>query len=323
MPCRNFTLKEFQVKEVNAPNRTGIVRKAALIALIGNLFLAILKITTGVLTGSLAVLGDGIDSSTDVAIAIMTLAVGFIINQPSDKEHPWGHQRAETIATIVLAFIIMLAGFQLSMSAFQQFRSGTATKLPEAAALIVTFVSILGKLFLAWSQNSLGKKSGSAMILANAKNMTNDIIISCSVLAGLGMSLLFKLPMLDSVTAFLVGIWVMKSAVGIFIELNLELMDGNADKELYSMLFAAVKSVKGAENPHRARIRKMATAWDIDLDIEVDGKMTVKKAHEIAEQVEHAIRREIPDVYDIMVHVEPSGRGEHTEQFGLSAKDLV
>ena len=310
------------MSETRTPHRTQIVRQAALIALIGNLFLALLKIITGALTGSLAVLGDGIDSSTDVAIAIMTLAVGYIINQPSDKEHPWGHQRAETLATIVLAFIIMLAGFQLSMSAFQQLRSGTASKLPEFAALIVTVVSIAGKLFLAFSQYRLAKKSGSAMILANAKNMSNDIIISTSVLVGLGASLVFKLPFLDAITAFLVGLWVMKSAIGIFIELNLELMDGNADSDLYKSLFEAVRSVPGAGNPHRARIRKMASSWDIDLDIEVDGKMTVKEAHKIAGQVEKAIRREIADVYDIMVHVEPAGKGEHDEQYGLSAKDL-
>lgn len=306
----------------NYPNRNDILKKAALIALIGNLVLALLKIITGIVTGSLAVIGDGIDSSTDVAIAIITLIVGTIIKRPSDKEHPWGHQRAETVATIALAFIIMLAGFQLVMSSIHQLRNGETGKLPETAALLVTLVSVIGKLGLAFSQYSLGKKSGSAMVMANAKNMTNDIIISTSVFLGLGASLLFKLPFLDPLIALLVGIWVMKSAVGIFLELNMELMDGNADEELYTSLFKAVKTVNGAENPHRARIRKMASAWDIDLDIEVDGKMTVYNAHKIAEKVEDAVRKEIPDVYDIMVHVEPAGKGEHDEQYGLSAKDL-
>jgi cation diffusion facilitator family transporter len=227
-------------------DRTAIVRRAALIALVGNLFLAALKIVTGLTAGSLAVLGDGLDSSTDVAIAIMTLAVGFIINQPSDKEHPWGHHRAETIGTIVLAFIIMFAGFQLFESAVRQLRSGNVTKTPGLIALAVTAVSIAGKLILALTQYRLGKKSGSAMILANAKNMTNDIIISLSVFVGLGAATIFKMPALDAITALLVSLWVMKSAVGIFREQNLELMDGNADDELYRTLFEAVHSVEGA-----------------------------------------------------------------------------
>ena len=87
--------------KVAAPDtRIILVRRAATIALAGNLVLALAKIITGFIAGSLAVIGDGIDSSTDVAIALMTLAVGFIISQPSDKEHPWGHARAETVATI-------------------------------------------------------------------------------------------------------------------------------------------------------------------------------------------------------------------------------
>lgn len=304
------------------PDRTGLVRKAAIIALFGNLVLALLKIVTGAVTGSLAVIGDGMDSSTDVLIAIMTLAVGVIINQPSDKEHPWGHQRAETLGTMVLAFIIVFAGSQLFESSFRQLREGTATELPEPTALAVTILSIIGKLGLALSQYRLGKKTGSAMVLANAKNMTNDIIISASVFIGLGASILFRLPFLDALTALLVSLWVMRSGIGIFREQNLELMDGNADDALYRSLFDAVKSVPGAGNPHRARIRKMATSWDIDLDIEVDGDMSVRESHDIAENVEKAIRRHIPEVYDIMVHVEPEGKGEHTEQFGLSAKDL-
>ena len=308
--------------DTSCPDRTGLVRTAATIALGGNLVLAILKIATGAITGSLAVIGDGMDSSTDVLIAVMTLVVGFYINQPSDREHPWGHHRAETLATMVLAFIIFFAGSQLFESSFRQLREGTATEIPDPAALAVTLVSIVGKLFLALSQYRLGKKAGSTMILANARNMTNDIIISASVFAGLGASILFRLPFLDSLTALLVSLWVMKSGIGIFREQNLELMDGNADNALYRSMFHAVRAVPGAGNPHRARIRKMATAWDIDLDIEVDGNMSVREAHEIAEAVEKSIRAEIKDVYDIMVHVEPSGRGEHTEQYGLSARDV-
>lgn len=303
-------------------DRSRAVRIAALIALFGNLLLAALKIAVGLMTDSLAVLGDGIDSSTDVGIALMALAVAFVINQPSDKTHPWGHGRAETIATVVLAFIIMLAGSQLAISAARRLLSGCVLEIPGKGALFVTIVSIVGKILLALSQYRLAKKSGSAIILANAKNMSSDIIISTSVLAGLGASMAFHIPSLDPLVALLVGLWVIKNALSIFLEQNLELMDGNANDELYRALFTAVKSVPGAGNPHRARIRKMAASWDIDLDIEVEGNKTVLQAHAIAEKVEQAIRLQIQDVYDIMVHVEPSGLGQHTEQYGLTATDL-
>jgi cation diffusion facilitator family transporter len=310
------------MKTHGAADRSSLVKKAAMIALFGNLALALAKIATGAITGSLAVIGDGMDSSTDVLIAIMTLAIGVYIRQPSDKEHPWGHQRAETLGTMVLAFIIVFAGSQLFESAFRQLREGTASEIPDPGALAVTAFSVIGKLLLALSQFRIGRKCGSAMILANAKNMTNDIILSVSVFVGLGASILFKLPFLDPAIALLVSLWVMKSGIDIFREQNLELMDGNADDALYRTLFEAVTTVSGAGNPHRARIRKMASLWDIDLDIEVDGALTVSEAHDIAERVEEAIRKKIPEVYDIMVHVEPEGDADHTEQYGLSAKDV-
>ena len=306
----------------NSPEKVRKLKLAALISLVGNFFLASMKISTAVFTGSLAVLGDGIDSSIDVAIAIMALGVAFVIKRPSDKNHPWGHGRAETVATVILSFIIMLAGFQLVISAIHTLISNSQQNLPPPITLIVTAISVLGKLLLALSQWHIGKKSGSPLILANAKNMTMDILISASVFSGLTASILFHAPILDPIIALLVGLWVMKTALGMFFELNLELMDGNANEDMYRELFEAVSKVPEAGNPHRARIRKIASAWDIDLDIEIDGEKTVREAHNIADAVEESIRSRIPDIYDIMVHVEPTGHGQHPEQFGLCEKDF-
>ncbi|MEE0132685.1 MAG: cation diffusion facilitator family transporter [Treponema sp.] len=311
-----------------------LISLAGWIALLGNLSLAIIKIVAGITAESLAVLGDGLDSATDVSIACMTLIISRIIQQPSDEHHPWGHGRAETTATMVVAFIIFYAGMQLSLSAggklFQHFTlliqstESTTISSPNTILLIVTILSIAGKLLLAWSQYHLGRKSGSIMILANAKNMATDSIISISVLVGLAGARIFSLPILDPLVAFLVGLWVLKNAISIFIQMNLELMDGNHDKELYHRLFTAVKTVQGVSNPHRVRIRKIAALWDIDMDIEVDPDITLHDAHELAEQVETAVRKAIPEVYDIVVHMEPAGHSGHhsQEQFGLSESDL-
>jgi len=114
----------------------------------------------------------------------------------------------------------------------------------------------------------------------------------------------------------------MRSAFGVFREATDEIMDGKADPALYRLVFEAVRSVDGAGNPHRARVRKLASLYDIDLDIEVDGRRTVREAHEIAQSVERAIKERIDGVYDIVVHVEPSGAGEHDEQYGLNENRL-
>jgi cation diffusion facilitator family transporter len=304
--------------------RIRLIRTAGIISLLGNLILALTKLILAKVSGSLAVMGDGIDSMTDVIIALMTIIVSRIINRPGDKEHPWGHGRAETTATMALSFIIFFAGTQLAMSSIHELIDHSYKSEVSFYAILAALISICGKSLLTFSQYILGKKSNSTMIKANALNMKSDIIMSTGVLTGIGGARIFNCPLLDPVTALLVSAWVIKNAVTIFAEMNTELMDGNLNKDVYKMMFDAVMSVKGVSNPHRARIRKLASHWDIDLDIEVDARMTVHDAHEIANNVEKAVRGVIPDVYDIMVHVEPAGHGGHhdREQFGLKESDV-
>jgi cation diffusion facilitator family transporter len=193
---------------------------------------------------------------------------------------------------------------------------GKTRAVPEPLAIAVTVLSILGKTVLAWTQYLLGKRARSPMLKANAKNMIGDVVISAGVLAGLLLSTFTGIGLIDSAAALLVGAWVIKAAVEIFLEANAELMDGGSGKEFYRAVFEAVHSVPGALNPHRARMRRIAGFWDIDLDIEVDPSLTIREAHAIASRVEAAIKGRVEGVYDIMVHVEPAGNTE-AESFGL------
>jgi cation diffusion facilitator family transporter len=194
---------------------------------------------------------------------------------------------------------------------------GVKPEVPGRAALIVTIISIAGKMLLSWSQYLLGKKAGSAMLKANAKNMAGDVITSAGVLVGLGFSLYLHIGTIDLVTAVLVGLWVLKNAVGIFLEANAELMDSSDDAS-YRLLFEAVRSVPEAGNPHRTRMRRIAGFWDIDIDIEVNPKLTIGEAHHIACKVENAVRDKLDGIFDIMVHVEPAGNKHETEGYGLT-----
>ncbi|MDR1250079.1 MAG: cation diffusion facilitator family transporter [Treponema sp.] len=293
-----------------------MIKTAAWVAMAGNALLAALKIYAGVRSESLAVIGDGIDTSVDVLIAIMTLVVAKIISRPADIGHPWGHGRAETVATAILSFALFFAGAQLMLNAGADIVFGERREAPDSLALIVTIISIAGKIVLAWTQYLFGKRADSPMLRANAKNMTGDVVISAGVLAGLLLSSLTGIGLIDSAAALLVGVWVIRSAVGIFFEANAELMDGGSGKEFYRAVFEAVHSVSGAGNPHRARMRRIAGYWDIDIDIEVDPDLTIREAHAIASRVEGAIKERVEGVYDIMVHVEPAGNSER-EGFGL------
>ncbi|MDR2211161.1 MAG: cation diffusion facilitator family transporter [Spirochaetaceae bacterium] len=302
---------------LSAEKKASVIKAASLTALGGNCILAVLKIVTGILAGSMAVLGDGIDSSVDILIALMALFVSSVIARPADKNHPWGHGRAETVATALLSMVLFFAGGQLILSSAYRLIRGNIPEIPGQAALIVTGISIVGKMLLAWSQYIFGKRAGSAMLKANAKNMLGDVVSSAGVLAGLGCSIFFNIGAIDLITAILVGLWVIKNAVGIFLEANTELMDGATDDQSYRELFEAVRLVPEAGHPHRTRMRRIAGYWDIDVDIEVDPSLTVAEAHSIASRVEDAVKNRIEGIFDIMVHVEPLGN-KQTEGYGLT-----
>ena len=302
--------------------RITLIKAASWIGILGNAFLAVLKIVAGLMVGSLAVVSDGIDSAADVIGSIITLFTAVIINQPPDREHPYGHTRAETLATAILAFIIFFAGAQLLLTTAGSFIRGETPAMPSFIAIYVILVSIAGKILLAFSQYYLGKKAGSSMVIASAKNMQNDILVSAGVLAGLGCTFYFKLPILDPVIASVISVIIMKTAIEIYLGINAELMGGGGDADTYDQVREAVAEIQGASNPHRMRIRKMGELYFIDLDIEVDPGMSVESAHKIASRVEERIKDRIPRVYDIMVHVEPEGNVEKAEKFGLSCDDV-
>ena len=302
--------------------KTKYIQLAATITLIGNAILAALKIAAGLFSKSDALIGDGIDSSTDVIISIVTLVVVRILSKPADVEHPWGHRRAETVATAFLSFVIFFVGAQLIFHSLSCIIADIRTPTPSAFAIVVLIISIIGKILLAVSQRILGKRAHSAMTMANAKNMASDVLISVGVLLGFAITSLTGSGHADSVVAMFIGAWIMKTAIGIFLESNLELMDGNSDIQQYQIIVDAVNAVEGASHPHRARMRRVAGFWDIDLDINVEPRISVLEAHRIATKVEQEIKKQLSDVFDIVIHIEPCGDTAE-EAFGLSEEDMT
>ena len=246
--------------------RTKNVKLASWVAIIGNSVLAALKIIVGFLSGSLAVIGDGIDTSTDIITSFITLIAAMIMVKPPDKNHPYGHHRVEAIATKVVAFFIFFVGAQLALSTITSIVDGTYQDVPSVAAIFVTLISVVGKIALAFSQFRLGKRYESPMIIANGRNMLNDIFISSTVLIGLIFAIVFEVPILDYILALAVSFWVMKTAVQVFMETTVEIMEGINDNSVYDKIFIAVAGINGASRPHRTRIRQLANLYIIDLD---------------------------------------------------------
>lgn len=293
------------------------------ISTIGNAILSVSKITIGLISGSLAVVGDGIDSATDVVISIVMIFTARVTNRPPSQQYAYGYEKAESIATKILSFVIFYAGMQMLVTSIQNLFSDESKTMPGTLAIYVTIFSIIGKLSLSWYQYAQGKRINSSMLIANAINMRNDVIISAGVLTGLAFTFVLKLPILDTVTGLLISLFIIRSSIKIFFESNVELMDGVKDVSVYNKIFEAVDKVPGAHNPHRVRSRQIGNMYMISLDIEADGDLTLSEAHAIAEQVEDSIKSTIGNVYDIVVHVEPKDTHHHSEPFGIDKNMII
>lgn len=305
----------------NSLDRIQVIKKASILGLVGNGLLGLSKIITGLVTGSLALLGDGFDTVTDIFTSAVSLFASKIMQKPPDKDHPYGHGRVETLATKLISFAIFFAGIELARQSISQLYSRTEKEI-SFIAIFVSIFSICGKVFLAFYKFHAGKKIDSHLLIADAKNMRNDVVLSSGVLIGLFIGKIGDWWWVDAVTALLVSFWILKVAFSIFKESDLELMEGHNNYDDYRLLFKAVKEVPEAVNPHKVRIRKMGILLIVDLDIEVDGNLSVKEGHAIATKVENAIRKNMEKIYDVQVHLEPIGNCQENECYGVTAEEV-
>jgi cation diffusion facilitator family transporter len=300
-------------------DRTRLIKRVSWIAIGGNAALAILKITAGFISGSLSVVADGTDSAGDVMISVVTLFIAYLLVKPPNLRFPYGYAKAEANATVVVSFVIFFAGAQLAISSLKRIIAGSIVELPGSLAIIAVVVSIVVKFILSWYQSYIGRKINSRMLIANAKNMQSDVIISFSVLLGLLFTHFLKIPSIDSIVALLVSLWVIWVAIRIFIETNMELMDGNIERNIYEQVFEIIERIPEASNPHRMRIRRAGSKLMINIDIELDGEMSLAKAHEISHKIEKKIKEGLDyEVFDVIIHIEPFGDDIHEETIGIS-----
>lgn len=303
-------------------DRTQTIIKASWIAVIANAILAALKISVGLMAGSLALVGDGIDSASDIVTSLITLFTARLISRPPSLSYSYGYSKADAVASKALSFVVFFAGAQLAITTISKLMEGGTREVPGVLAIYVVIVSIFAKLALSWYLLKTGKKLESPMLIANGRNMKTDVLISSSVLLGLFFTLTFNLPIIDVIFALLISGYIMKVAFDIFMETNIELMDGVKDKGVYKTIIDAIEKVEGAHNPHRLRVRKISNMYVVAVDIEVDSELKISEAHNIAHKVEQSLKASLVKVYDILVHVEPLGNIESDEKEGISTKDI-
>jgi len=308
---------------MKSSERGKATKRASLVALMCNSILAALKIVAALFTNSMALLADGVDTATDILTSLITYLASRISESPPDREHPYGHVKIEALASNMVALVMFASGLGIFLNAVGRLVRGEVHHIFGLPAIIMAAISVVGKLGIFTYEYKVGKREGSSVLIADAMNMRNDILISSSVLAGLIFYILFNVSYVDTVMALFISVLIVWSAIRIVYETSFELMDGvKKDCDIYERILEAVNRVEGVHNPHKVRARKSGNVFFVDLDVEVDPDISVEEAHMLARKVERSIKRANPAVVDVVVHVEPLGNPEK-EAYGISAEDIT
>ncbi len=286
--------------------RETIVRKVTWIGLLINITLASFKFAAGYFGRSQALIADAIHSLTDTATDVAVIAGSHFWSRPPDECHPYGHQRLETLVTVFIGLMLAAAGIGIGWEAVSSLHEKDSTP-PGWIALLAAMVSILTKEVLYRWTAVAGKKIKSPALAANAWHHRTDAISSIPVLIAVGGALIFPAwSFLDHVGAVVVSIFILHAAMKIIWPGISELIDAGAPRDIQKKITAIACDNQGVQEVHKVRTRYISTSILVDMHIVVDGSISVRDGHTIADEVENKIIDSISNILGVVIHVDPS-----------------
>ncbi|MBN2299588.1 MAG: cation transporter [Acholeplasmataceae bacterium] len=284
------------------------ILKAIIIGLVVNILLTILKLTSGIMGHSAALTSDGLNSFSDVFISIMLLLVLRIATKKPDHNHPYGHEKFEGIAYLLLGIIFLLTsvfiGYDSIQSMIAYLKDPQAAITPSIVTLIISVIALIIKFFLYRYYLLSSRKTGSPTLKADSKNHLLDAWATLFSVIGISLSQ-FNLIIFDYIAAIIIGLFILRLAVQILVESVQYLVDQAPDDDQIISIHDFIGSLKGVLNVDDLKVRKHMTQIYVDVEIGVDATLTLEMAHEIAEKVHHLVEKEFPKVLHCMVHVNP------------------
>ncbi|MGD9172966.1 MAG: cation diffusion facilitator family transporter [Desulfobacterales bacterium] len=297
-----------QVDTPSVANREQVVRKVTWVGLFVNLFLAGLKFAAGVLGKSQALVADAIHSLTDLTTDAAVIAGSHYWERPPDDDHPYGHKRLETLVTAFIGIMLAAAGIGIGWKAVSTLYH-KAVSPPGWIAVLAALVSIICKeAIYRWTART-GKRLKSAALAANAWHHRSDALSSLPVLIAVAGARLFpSWSFLDRLGAVVVSIFIVHASLKIIWPTLSELIDAGVPAETRKKIREIAHKNENVQQVHDIRTRYISTSIQVDLHIVVQGSLTVRQGHDIADDVRHRIIAKIPEIVDVVVHVDPPER---------------
>lgn len=283
-----------------------VIRKLSLVGIIGNIILSSFKLAAGICGHSGAMVSDAIHSASDVFTTVVACFGVRLAKKNADKEHPYGHERMECMAALILGMVLMLTGLGIGTKGLKHIIMTTSESavIPGPIALWAAVISIFSKEAMFWYTRYYARLLNSAAFLADAWHHRSDAFSSIGALVGI-VGARMGFPVMDPIASLVIFVFIVKAAYEIFKDAMDKMVDHSCDEKTEEQLRACV-----LQNPDVARIDLLQTRIFgnkiyADIEIEVDGSMPLREAHKIAEVVHNSIEKTFPKVKHIMVHVNP------------------
>ena len=304
-----------QVTTSHAAAREKIVRKVTWVGLWVNLFLAAIKFTAGIYGRSQALIADAIHSLTDLTTDIAVIAGSHYWSRPPDENHPYGHRRLETLVTVFIGVVLIAAGIGIGWKAISALQEKHAFP-PGWIAVAAALASIVCKESIYRWTAMTGRRVKSAALAANAWHHRTDAFSSIPVLLAVAGARIFpSWSFLDHLGAVVVSIFILHASIKIIWPGLSELIDVGAPKETRKKIRDIALKNEGVLQVHDIRTRFISSSIQVDLHIVVEGLITVREGHDIADDVKARIIDAIPEVLDVIVHVDPPERAAREDEF--------
>lgn len=286
-----------------------IAVKVSVNTIIVNVLLSAFKLMAGVFGNSAAMLSDAVHSLSDVFSTFIVIIGVKIAGKEADKEHPYGHERFESVAALILAVILAATGIGIGYSGAKSILMGRydTIELPGILALIAAIISIIVKEGMYWYTRAAAKKISSGALMADAWHHRSDALSSIGSFLGiLGARMGF--PVLDAVACIVICLFILKAAWDIFVDSVNKMTDKSCDDEVVEKIRLVIISQKDVQGIDLLQTRLFGDKIYVDVEISVDGGLPLNDSHKIAHTVHDAIEAQFETVKHCMVHVNPMPR---------------
>lgn len=300
-------------------------RQTKIVAIVGtvvNLLLAVVKILFGYIGHSQALIVDGIHSLSDLLSDLLVLFASHHANQEPDAEHPYGHGRFETAATLALGILLALVGIGIGWDSVERLLLDEETAVPTQLALYAALFSILANEGLYWYSIIIARKLRSKMLEANAWHHRSDAVSSIVVLVGI-VGTQFGIDNLDTIAAVIVSLMIIKIGWSLGWQALEELVDKSLDEDEVAKVSKLIDKVDGVHSIHMLRTRKSGHLSAADVHVLVDPGLSVSEGHMIAVAVEDKLKKNVEHLSDITVHIDPEDDEEAPPCEGLPLRSEV